>query len=536
MSSVKILRIASIIWLLFVATIIQASEFNDLLKNEQSVSEFGQKTLSFNTTIDKLPLIGINASSVVFTQYGYTDQGLSALSSTLNNSNINAVLVDLYWNDKYDGWQICPISSETLTSTDDSIITFTSGNSTLTCDMNLTLYQVFEAIPFNTDSNKTYIPNLTQILFNLHYLQTSNVSYSMAVTQSISEALKETFGSALYSATDYQNANYQYPTLYHFTIDSQKTIIPMLWMTDTSITNATSIETMALEKIVFMPNQSNFYLNYKQNLDPSTIINNTALSIDDFTNLATQSWKFTTTTLTNFTDLRNIMLTGYTSIISNGNISNYTDINTISWLWQESQPLDRKTVQVLVDNDQYVFQSQQGVLQAYQCAVLFQGGWYVENCYQAHFVACQSRSNESLWKISTGKKSYFDASKLCAGNDDEASPQFNFSIPKTALAQTYLINFAKEHSITEPIWIDYNAISRDSCWVTGGPNSLCPFENEDQKHRFVGIVTPISVFIVFVLSFNAITSSAQVPVQKNRKYWKELVSDFTKNEYEGVPA
>lgn len=556
------------------------------LKDEPSVSAFSQKYISYNTTIDKLPLLGINLTSTIFSKYGYTDKALSYISEALDSKNIHIMLMDIYWNEAAKGWQICPAPAADQKSTSKSsdkgkdkntskskrdIVTTSvaesntstnknitynayNGNETqlksyfvtnfesknITCSLNFTLESVFSLIYQNV-TKPSFTPNMIQLVFNLHSLQSNDTSgYKVNTTANLSASFHDIFGTSLYLPMDYKLENYQYPTLYDFLYTKSKRIFPMIWKNQISANLSVSIND--IQDTVFVSLTNQFYPKEYQTEEISSIPSN--FSEAAFNTLNSQSWKFWSSTQqpVNTTALRQVLLKGISIILSIHNTTadtskhqaiNYTSINDISWGWQLGQPKSQKAAEFAATHNSYIFSLNNKVQKAYQCAVIYKDAWYVENCYNSHIVACQSRSNSLHWQLSKSRKTYFQASDSCVDKENE---QFNFSMPKTALMQLYLINYLKESNITDPVWIDLNTIASTDCWIQGGPDAPCPYRDVDEKTKMSRILAPILVFIVFVVSLIIIASSQNVPVQKNRKYWKKLVSDFTENEYEGVPA
>lgn len=450
-----------------------------------SLSVLAQTMLLFNETIDQIPLVGINVSSTVFEPNGYSKSSLGTLATYLNVSNINSILLDVYWYDSLKAWHLCPRANMSSSCSDLSIPTVLS-----------LIYDSREVL-----RHKGLLV-FQLILFNLH--EGLGVMKGEG-TPSLSQALEKAFGNRTYTPMDQHDNGGVYPSLYDFLHSWMKNTVPLVWQNHAA--NASLSEEQGIFwNRVHTPSES-----------------------DTLQGLSLLSWKIDTSDAS-FSGIKALLLRGTTAII-NGPSLNTSEIDTVTWQWAYGQPITRAQ-QPGVGQD-YVLPAAPDLLRAYQCAVLFEGALVTENCYELHLVACQSRSDRFHWKLSQSKKTYFEADENCQDSPQEL---FNFSLPKSGLVQSYLSELLVSQGITDPVWVDFNMIATNSCWVTGGPDSLCPFVKVDHNQRFVSMATPIAVFIVLGCSLMFFLSTQSVPVQRNRKYWKHLMTEFSKDEYEGVAA
>lgn len=500
------------------------------LKSTLPINLLSQAYLQGNSTIDKIPQIGINITSSIFTSNGYNTDSLEKLQSLSAIENINSYLIDLYWNGS--SWDICP--QEKLSILDET-------------ECEITFQQVLESLSYNT-TVANQVGGLFTIFLNLH----SN-NDTVVTNDWISDILRKTFGKMLFTPSMYSMRNHTYP-LYHNSSSSDDWKVVAIYFNN-------SVLFMSLnESAIFQNNINDFKYNYYSNpfsgtglsLTDDLIFLNESSNLNEFAKRNSLSWKFTSVNSsisTNLTYLREIMLNGLTSIINidyqNG--FNYSSLNQVSWGWQ----LDANLATI----DRFQFSNEEDTSEfpdAYYCAVYFNGGWYVDNCYKQHTVVCQSLINAYVWTALSpkGSKSYFGAANACDSinnvdidnsnnnNDNNSynpSEPYNFSLPINAVQLNSLRLYLLSQNISGPVWIDYNDIDVKDCWIPGGPDELCPLVEINQTKRLIGIGVPLAVFIIFVFSLMIITSSQKVPVQKNRKYWRNLLNDLSMEEYEGVP-
>ncbi|KAI9778398.1 MAG: hypothetical protein M1835_004932 [Candelina submexicana] len=135
---------------------------------------------------------------------------------------------------------------------------------------------------------------------------------------------------------------------------------------------------------------------------------------------------------------------------------------------------------------------------AFRCAALdpnLDGRWRVDDCSQRKIVAC--RSNRPLeWHLSTSSVPYSSADAACSDGT-------SFEVPRTGIENQYLLGKARDRSDMEEksIWVNFNSIEVEACWVTGGPNATCPYyQSEMEIQRRTVLVPSIAALIVLVIT------------------------------------
>ncbi|KAF2101335.1 hypothetical protein NA57DRAFT_34163, partial [Rhizodiscina lignyota] len=168
-----------------------------------------------------------------------------------------------------------------------------------------------------------------------------------------------------------------------------------------------------------------------------------------------------------------------------------------------------------------------------RCAVLdlsLQGHWRVEDCNKRHNSACRVNKKPYEWHIS-GQKSSYSSSAQAGCGDNEA-----FSAPRTGLENAYLFDaFSNsDHDSDLALWVDFNSLDRDNCWVVG-LNTSCPYVNDSDAERTRFVVVPtVAAVIVFILAVLTLFVKCAANRQNSRRGRRRRGEDGW--DYEGVPS
>ncbi|KAF4254758.1 hypothetical protein CNMCM8812_007890 [Aspergillus fumigatus] len=209
----------------------------------------------------------------------------------------------------------------------------------------------------------------------------------------------------------------------------------------------------------------------------------------------------------------------------------YQNISTsASWSWAIGEPRDPSPPGI--DEDSQHIE---------RCAVMdlsLGGHWRSTNCSQERHAACRVGNHPFTWSLSSGAYTYSDAF-------DHACPEnTSFSIPRTGLENTYLyhslLNGSKDTlnpAATDPakyeVWLDFNSLDVASCWVTGGPDSPCPYvADPHQLERRTVLVAAIAGIVICIIT--ALTLFVKCNAnRRNSRRGKRVIQGW---EYEGVPS
>jgi hypothetical protein len=120
----------------------------------------------------------------------------------------------------------------------------------------------------------------------------------------------------------------------------------------------------------------------------------------------------------------------------------------------------------------------------------------------------------------------------------------SFSIPRTGLENTYLYHSlldgskdTLEPTATDPakyeVWLDFNSLDVASCWVTGGPDTPCPYvADPHQLERRTVLVAAIAGIVICIIT--ALTLFVKCNAnRRNSRRGKRVIQGW---EYEGVPS
>ena len=85
-------------------------------------------------------------------------------------------------------------------------------------------------------------------------------------------------------------------------------------------------------------------------------------------------------------------------------------------------------------------------------------------------------------------------------------------------------------------WVDFNSLDVKGCWVSGGPNTTCPYSSavrDAEAEKRTVLVPTIAALIVLVITaltvFSKVTGNRRVRKRNRRR----AVNGFI---YEGVPS
>lgn len=197
--------------------------------------------------------------------------------------------------------------------------------------------------------------------------------------------------------------------------------------------------------------------------------------------------------------------------------------NNAIFSWAYGQP-QNDTAQGVEDN------------QNFRCALMmstdaYRGHWRVEYCSERRRVACREAESPYRWQISDFKVPYASGDAACTGNT-------SFDVPRTGLENTYLYNkilddAEDDDSLLDGVWINFNSLDYQDCWVTTGVNGTCPYYQDASATQSRHILIPaLAALIVLILS--ALT--VLVKCTSNARNSKNRRRGDGGWDYEGVPS
>ncbi|OJJ47154.1 hypothetical protein ASPZODRAFT_151699 [Penicilliopsis zonata CBS 506.65] len=175
-----------------------------------------------------------------------------------------------------------------------------------------------------------------------------------------------------------------------------------------------------------------------------------------------------------------------------------------------------------------------------RCALMdltLAGHWRSADCKEARYAACRVGNDPFTWNISTAKYPYANVSDACPLGS-------GFSVPRTGLENTYLYQYILSLSsdVIDPgsadmtkqgVWVDFNSLDVQSCWVSGGPNAECPYASNPQElERRTVLVATIAGIVICTIA--ALTLFVKCNTnRRNSRRTKRVIEGW---EYEGVPS
>ncbi|KAI5950614.1 MTC6 [Candida margitis] len=524
------------------------------------------------------PVTGLSLTSL-FVKNDYSLDSISELGDLLQ-TGMQAIMVDLYWNEFTSVWQLCPAPfPQNVTYNSNDKVNVTWNNVMYTCEYGFTTDNIMSIIQsYLESSNTNFEANFLHLLFNLksiHY-EKSNLTMSLENIYK-PNSLSNIMGNSTLNATVTPIASYIFspnvlndyrskvslssssyesyynrsdiimPTLETVLLSQYKRILVNVLSNDvvsspreysisdadrnliffnttlpTSVKSATEAGPYCKE--VLTPS------NKSEKYDNLSLTTNFDYVIDSNSN------RFDRNSVQDFLRCGLLPIFNATSYpVDNKNVSDVGDIFSsfapyLFWSWRAGQPSvsnGSSTNNSSRDRDENIKAS-------YRCVVITSNGWKIDDCYQEYQIACRNKSAPNDWYIPySNTKTYFDVDRNDCPNG------YNFSLPRSSTEMLSLMSAIKEQDAQYPIWIDLNDITISNCFVSGGPYAQCPYQKTVTTTRFVRMIAPASVICIIVFGLVILEKLLRKNhIQSNRKrYWKKTLAEYySKNDYEGVPS
>lgn len=200
--------------------------------------------------------------------------------------------------------------------------------------------------------------------------------------------------------------------------------------------------------------------------------------------------------------------------------------NQALFSWASGEPKNRTTAEGSYSSPSFA------------CALMvsnddYKGHWRTANCETKYRVACREANQPYVWQISSRSTTYSAGPDTCSGNS-------SFDVPRTGLENLYLWRLIQseavaqnDDSLLDGIWVNFNSINVEDCWITTGPNGTCPYyEDQDSIKQRQVLIPAIGAFIVLLLTALTIL----VKCNNNRRNSKVRKRGEGGWDYEGVPS
>ena len=211
------------------------------------------------------------------------------------------------------------------------------------------------------------------------------------------------------------------------------------------------------------------------------------------------------------------------------NVAPYVSIaRSAVWSWAPGEPRNASAL----GSDDHNSQSQ------FRCALMdtssaYLGHWRVEDCPNKYRAACRVNYHPYIWNLSDNEVSFANAPDSCPSNT-------TFAVPLTGLENAYLYHqVLAGPTQVDPngegatgIWINFNSLDIETCWVATGPDGTCPYYADKEEEQRTVLIPTIAAIIVLVLT--ALTMFVKCNVnRRNARTRKRGVGGW---DYEGVPS
>lgn len=278
------------------------------LSPQIEIAQRSQRDVGKYLLIDQVTGMGISLNSLVFDKEGYTLDALNDVS-TLLDVGVQTLMINLYWNEFTEKWQLCPAPFPANISSD---ITTTKelywDDRTYKCEASLTVDLLVRTInTYFSETNTNIKVNMVQLLFHLKSIRIDppgrNVSSSeiknyistfqptdlhfVALNNATLNDIVSSFGTSLFTPSDlssYRSTNYRkgdnvgfynqtrqsFPTLNTFLLLDYKRVMTTVIANDLVKSQYTYNVTSSDKKSVFLEG-SGVYTTVASLSDPDVV-------------------------------------------------------------------------------------------------------------------------------------------------------------------------------------------------------------------------------------------------------------------------
>lgn len=495
-----------------------------------------QRDLGRSVPINMNPNLGINVTLVIFEKEGVTALSLGKVR-TLLDMGVQVYSINFYYNEFTDKWQLCP---RPFSSTGEPIL-IDANKSDWNCTNSVTVNDfILQFTSYCSETNTEYLLNQLEIAILLYNIPKHNTSYQMATDGWGNHSLSDLFaplGLLLYTPEDMSNERelsdaynqlLSFPTWENFILLQYKRVLVTVLGDQVSNTTSGYNVTDTDKQTLFFDTTAE-----SEVFAPNLVLESTCKSINAG-NMTTMFKKDAFYYITDYNknafaqeDVHTYLRCGFSPILSElPEVQNITDFTPYGfWLWDLPwEPLLQEDI------------SNNSTSASKKCVALYPDGFRVDDCYNEYIYACQARRNALIWSVNrhSDKRSYFDGYK-----DDVCPDGYQFLVPRLPYDLHNLVLEIASQEIRYPVWVDFNAITVEDCFVTGGPYAQCPYKRMITNKELVKQIAPSFLVSAFLILLVALEKFVRInPIQTNRKaYWRKVVSKYNENHpYEGVPS
>ncbi|QPG72873.1 hypothetical protein FOA43_000176 [Brettanomyces nanus] len=477
-----------------------------------------QRDISKSSLITYDVVTGVNLTTVIFQSLGYNDSSFTDITDLLN-VGIQALSLDLYYNEYTKNWSLCPykaVNSNSLATQCGNASTFNLAS----------IASIVDSFLLDTDSILN--TNMFYVLLNLNSMVDHESSNLSGVHR-----LGKIFKNITNLITPEMIHTSKLPTignlLFTENIRLSVVIVENNMPANTSYDLSSDLDTVfiasdLMEASEYQDVQGNTLNPLPMLYEPFDLQNTYNSSDSNQTKFRflyeTPDSQFT------LSEFHTIISSGYSQIISRSfsNLSDISDfLDNSLWSWRSGQP---PFVGSIEGNNGEIIEVGKN---AGRCAVVTKLGWKATSCALKYRSMCQNSNHDAEYVITDDTSNYRSAAEKCY----ELNETYVVAVPYTAGEQSKMTDMISGDD--DGVWININSISSANCWVQG-VNTVCPYQKTISKRIFIKMITPGSV-VSFVLVLLLIAFQFnRVPVHKNRRHWRRLMNDRLAGEFEGVAS
>lgn len=551
--------------LLVLLPLAHAANLISLLLLLAEVAVLTQRDVLASTPLDRILSYGVHLNSLVLNRLGYTLSLLPAITQLLA-SGVRTLLIDTYYNQYTDQWQLCPAPFFANTTTN-ATISLPWQNHTYSCSPSFSIELVMLQLRNYLQSTSTPLEaNFFQLVLFLKPIVAHEVTNSH--NQTVKDPTYAFSAPQVWGTSSLADSLAQISSYIYTPLDMQS------WQATNSSSSLTPLKSALMDSyrrvLINVPSISrdlgyDLSANDNQTLFTPDIIDISVTSTadtaahDECVDLLNQllkgqagsriqSWgppRFryvADSSFAPFTNatLKNYARCGYNPILK-ANVLNSSSFDAARnyaaslagyalWSFAPDQPSPVDSVSLVDTTSNISFAADTRNLT--RCIQLDWDGWKVANCNNLQRIACRHPSNTLDWQLSKTPKLFFDAFLQHVCPD-----RYAVNTPRLAQEQLALLNAVGRANALLPVWIDLNDIVKSGCFVLGGPYQQCPYYHVVNVKDLVGMLAPSASVALFVLVLVWLERAFhQNPIVAHRKnYWKKRIAEEQKLlEPEGV--
>lgn len=169
------LRVICFFYLVFFVGRVFSAELSEV--NDVAIRT--QRDISRDIPIDQVSSLGISLNQLIFEKQGFTDEAVNSITTVLS-LGVGTLMVDIYWNEFTQRWQLCPAPFSSNSTINLSAVVDVSWNDQVyNCQVNTTISSIFNVVnSFIRTTNTNTDANMINVLVNLKDIRYPDTQFS----------------------------------------------------------------------------------------------------------------------------------------------------------------------------------------------------------------------------------------------------------------------------------------------------------------------------------------------------------------------